>query len=199
MPRVPELKLRMGQAPGVCGRLPAQWRQRSASPAGGLLTSLSNVLHRSAAALSKNTSMAVLFLIKSTAILVFSQRKSSVTVGMFCVTITFALMQPWNPMFRYCFFCRNLVLFPVLRLFPAGRRWVHGVCHRLFHLRCGRCSQLLPVQVVGRRWYITAAHNPNGPVRRKTDKNPPGAATPGGFVFGSIGWPSSPLATLTIT
>ena len=101
---------------------PTQWRQRSASPAGCSLTSLSNVLHRSAAALSKNTSMAVLFLIKSTAILVFSHRKSSVPVGMFCVTITFDLMQPWNPMPRYCFFCRNLVLSPVLRLFPAGRR-----------------------------------------------------------------------------
>ena len=40
-PIVPELPLRMGQAPGVCGRLPAQYRQCSASPAGCSLTSLS--------------------------------------------------------------------------------------------------------------------------------------------------------------
>ena len=40
-PIVPELPLRMGQAPGVCGRLPAQWRQRSASPARCSLTPLS--------------------------------------------------------------------------------------------------------------------------------------------------------------
>lgn len=51
MPRVPELPLRMGQAPGVCGRLPAQYRQCPACRRGRALTVLSIALHRSAAAL----------------------------------------------------------------------------------------------------------------------------------------------------
>ena len=97
----------MGPAPGICGRLPDQRRQQSASPAGESLTSLINALHRSVVALSKNTSMAVLFMRKSTAILVFSLRKSSVTVGMFCVTITFTLMLLLKPMFRVLLFLSN--------------------------------------------------------------------------------------------
>ena len=79
MPRVPELPLRMGQAPGVCGRLPAQYRQRSASPAGRALMVLSIALHRSAAVLLRNNSMAVLSELKNTAILLFPPFKNSVT------------------------------------------------------------------------------------------------------------------------
>lgn len=48
--------------------------------------------------------MAVLFIRKSTAILVFSHYESSVAVGMFCMTITFDLVQPLNPVFPVLLF-----------------------------------------------------------------------------------------------
>lgn len=142
----------MGQAPSVCGRLPTPKIPSSTLPKTVELGIFGFRCIDLQPGCSQKISTAIFSPPQNIAVLIFRSIQKVLPQLEYSVK---SLLQLYGShlksVWRYCFFCRNLVLFPVLRLFPAGRRWVHGACHRLFHLRCGRCSQLLPVQVVGQR------------------------------------------------